>query len=245
VSAPPYMPLYVGDYLADTTHLTCTEQGAYMLLLMCMWRSGGSLPDDDAKLAKFTRCTRAQWDRIRPVLIGFFTAEGGQLTQGRLARELTKHASAVEQRRQAGSNGGKAKSLKDKETDLAGATISPCQPEPEPEPSKAVAIATAPRKRASKRVPLDWIPSDGVLEVGQSEGFNPGEIERELSKMRDHEFRSARSDWDATARKWLREAADRRPKLVNRNDRPDSSPFSDNLARAFSGSEIAIGAGRG
>jgi len=130
------MPLYVGDYLADTTHLSCTEQGAYMLLLMCMWRSGGSLPDDDAKLAKITRCTRVQWDRMRPTLIEFFDVEDGLISQGRLSRELTRHASAVEQRRMAGSNGGKAKSLKDKDTALAVATISPCQPEPEPEPKK-------------------------------------------------------------------------------------------------------------
>ena len=61
MSAPPFMPLYVGDYLADTTHLTCTEHGAYMLLLMSMWRNGGSLPSDDKSLARHARCTKGQW----------------------------------------------------------------------------------------------------------------------------------------------------------------------------------------
>ena len=31
MSAPPFMPLYVGDYLADTTHLTCTEHGLSLI----------------------------------------------------------------------------------------------------------------------------------------------------------------------------------------------------------------------
>lgn len=169
MSAPPYMPFYVGDYLADTTHLTTLEHGAYLLLLATMWRAGGSLPDDDAKLARFARLTPAQWARIKATIRAFFNATDGEITQGRLTREMDRHVKAVKQRRDSGSLGGIAKALKNNIVPIAGATFSPKQPEPEPEPERIVGVVAREREE-------DWPegdPAKALLSVVSSPWLDP------------------------------------------------------------------------
>lgn len=130
----PFMQLYVADYLGDTRHLTTEQHGAYMLLLMTMWRSDGVLSDDPSKLARIAGLTVARWKRISDDIMAFFTPCEGGLTQGRLAAELTIAEEKSEKRSQAGKAGGRAKALKDKKASVANAMRSSKHlPEPEPE----------------------------------------------------------------------------------------------------------------
>ena len=66
----PWMPLYVGDYLGDTGHLTTAQHGAYLLLMMHYWRKG-ELPDDDRQLSKITKLPLRTWCEYRPTLQEF------------------------------------------------------------------------------------------------------------------------------------------------------------------------------
>lgn len=131
----PFMQLYVADYLGDTRHLTTEQHGAYLLLLMTMWRSDGVLSDDPSKLARIAGLTVARWRKISADVLAFFTPCEGGLTQGRLAAELTIADEKSEKRSQAGKAGARAKALKDKKAGVANAAPLP-KHSPEPEPDK-------------------------------------------------------------------------------------------------------------
>jgi uncharacterized protein YdaU (DUF1376 family) len=68
-----WMPIQIGDYHRETRHLTPAQHGAYLLLQMEYWTRGGTLPDDDAQLARITGLG-ANWSRSRPVLQALFAA---------------------------------------------------------------------------------------------------------------------------------------------------------------------------
>src|ERR1700744_1855537 len=100
-----WMPLYIGDYLADTSHLSTEEHGAYMLLLMHYWKTG-PLPDNDAALARITRLTMDAWSMAKPVVGSFFhRGDDGRLHQKRIDEE---RAGAVGNK-QKGAAGGKTR----------------------------------------------------------------------------------------------------------------------------------------
>ncbi len=113
MTAAPYMPMFWGDYFADTQHLDCEENGAYLLLLGTMWMAGGSLPADEKRLARCCRLSLKKFKRIWPVLKPFFSEKDGLLSQGRLTKERNYVQSRTELRRSAGALGGRPKSLKD------------------------------------------------------------------------------------------------------------------------------------
>lgn len=105
------MPLYVAEYRADTGHLGTVEHGAYLLLLMAMWRANGKLPADDERLSRLTLLSPEEWSKVKPVVLEFFTRRGGVLTHKRVALELKRYTDRVEQRKRAAQSGSK-KALK-------------------------------------------------------------------------------------------------------------------------------------
>lgn len=102
------MPLYVGDYLADTQHLTTTQHGAYLLLIMHYWQNGG-LPSDDVAIGRISRLNRDQWRANCQAIASMFEAGW---KHKRIDRELEKANNISTKRTLAGQRGGQAKATK-------------------------------------------------------------------------------------------------------------------------------------
>jgi uncharacterized protein YdaU (DUF1376 family) len=103
----PWMPLYVGDYLGDTGHLTTAQHGAYLLLMMHYWRKG-ELPDDDRQLSKITKLPFKTWCDYRSVLQDFFHSGW---KHKRIDAELERMMRVSEKRAIAGQKGGLGSAL--------------------------------------------------------------------------------------------------------------------------------------
>lgn len=121
MSEQPYMQLWIADFLGDTLHLSDAEIGQYMLLLMAMWRNGGYLPDDPAKLARIAR------NPVSEAVMALFSKceANASVCQKRLLAELEKARGKSVVRSAAGKAGAEAKALKNKTRRQANASPLP------------------------------------------------------------------------------------------------------------------------
>lgn len=124
MSKTPYFPLYVSDFLGDTMHLSTEQVGAYMLMLMALWNSGGELQDDEKKLARIARVSVKKWRSMRGEIAEFFTVSNDIWTHERLVKERQKIAKVKRDNAFNGAKGGRAKSLKNNNPHLATASVS-------------------------------------------------------------------------------------------------------------------------
>lgn len=101
----PRMSWHIGDYKKDTGHLKATGHGAYFLLCMHYWATGG-LPDDDEQLATIACLNDREWRKYKPIMQAFFY-DGWK--HKRIEKELRDAQAKYEARANAGQKGGEAK----------------------------------------------------------------------------------------------------------------------------------------
>jgi len=137
-----WMPLYIGDYLRDTSRLSTLQHGAYLLLIMDYWVNG-HLPNDDEQLANIARVSRRDWDKMKPVL--------GRLFQPgwkhkRIDGELAKAAEISAARRNSASKRWGRQDRNDDANALPNAypnDMHRARVPPSPSPSQATAAKAA------------------------------------------------------------------------------------------------------
>ena len=110
-----WMPLYIGEYLADTMSFTTEQHGAYMRLLMACWREKGEpLSGTDEDMATITGLTQAKWRALKPkMLTKFIVSEDGRVTHKRAMKEVQRAEKVSQARSEAGKAGAAKRWQKD------------------------------------------------------------------------------------------------------------------------------------
>lgn len=117
MAALPYMQLYVADYLADTSHLTAEEHGAYLLILFSYWQTGKPVRVD--RLSTVARVPNDRWNSVADTLSEFFHVTPTHWVHFRVEADLEAVNSKVQTASNAGKASAKARALK-KQQELNG-----------------------------------------------------------------------------------------------------------------------------
>ena len=180
------MPLYVGDYLADTTRLTTQQHGAYLLLIMDYWRSGPP-PDDDTVLAQITKAERREWARLRPVLLAYFEPIDGEWRHKRIDKEKADAVAGKEKASRKAQAAAEARWKHEREQAASNApSIGQAMHEECPSPSPTPLTTKATPKARQKAVALpDWIPYEAWGEWAKHRGgkLTPQAVTRQVKTL--------------------------------------------------------------
>lgn len=152
----PHMPMFWGDYFADTRHLSCVEHGAYLQLIGQYWIDGHGLPDDDLRLSRLVGLSKKEWLAMRPTLQEFFTVSGGVWLHNRVERELANVRARVEQAREAGRASAAARlngRSNDRSNVRSNGRSTGRATERQPSKSKASKTPLTPLRRAKSSAP--------------------------------------------------------------------------------------------
>lgn len=238
MSQAPSMPMFWDAYIADTTHLTTEEHGAYLLLLGAMWRRNGWVPDDDKDNARILGLTVAKWRKTKARLSTFLTFENGEISQKNLLKIWKNTQEKIEKNRENGSKGGRLKSKENNDVAKANGSVSdnPNEtiPEPEPEPEVKEEAKASSKKKRKTSIPDDAAISDRMLEIAHELGVSAEQARAQFDLFKGGAIANGRTyaDWDAAWRNWLKSPYFK-PVLVGGYD--GQSPRTANQTRSQHG----------
>lgn len=253
-----YFPLYTGDYLRDTRHLSPCEHGIYLLLLMHCWDQKGPAPLDERKLHGI--CNVRSGDEIaamRRVLDEFFTRmDDGHYNKRmdaevRKAEELSRKYAAAAGRRWSGRNvashdaeawpghsvGSAEGKPRDQTIDLDHRPYTETTTTAE-----APVAAEKPVRSRGSRLP-DGCPTEEEIEWCRQQRPDLDPL-MTRDRFRDHWTAAAgskgvKADWSATWRNWVR---NERPKVTHGNpQRQKFNPY-ESIRRAEAALARGVGA---
>lgn len=207
MAALPYMQLYVADYLAEASHLSALQHGAYLLLLFNYWQRGTPLSNSNDRLANVARMSNAEWLEHRAVLAEFFEVEG----------DTWRHAGIEAALQAVADKSAKARGAGEASARKRAAPAEPIASERATAVQQAVNHTDKDKEKDSKqgekparasRLPQDWTPTLDDINFCRAErpDLDP---QMTASRFRDYWCAVAgdkgrKIDWCATWRNWVR-----------------------------------------
>lgn len=108
-----FLPLYTGDYIRDTQHLSLLEHGAFLKLLMYCWDQKGPAPHDERRLMGICNArSKEEITAVYGILEEYFVRMDDGWHNVRLTKELQKSEAISQNRAEAGRLGGIARAAK-------------------------------------------------------------------------------------------------------------------------------------
>jgi len=103
-----YLPLFTGDYLKDTRHLTPMRHGVYLLALMHCWDTKGPMPLDEQEQVGICNCRSGdEVEALRYVLGKYFIRMEDGWYNERMQTEVERSEAISKKRSRAGQAGAR------------------------------------------------------------------------------------------------------------------------------------------
>lgn len=186
-----FLPLYTGDYLRDTQHLSMSEHGSFLKLLMYCWDQKGPAPLDERRLMGI--CNARSTDEIeamRRVLSEFFIAMDDGHYNRRMQLEIERSASISAARSVAGKLGYEAKAKLLLSKSQASAKQVPLPPPPQPSPPPPPHPPQTPD-------PANQIGAPNPVGSPHSVGKEITPVERVVARASRLALRTLPEEWEA------------------------------------------------
>lgn len=239
-----WMPLYIGDYLADTARLTTEQHGAYLLLLMDYWRSG-KLPDNDQVLSQITKLSPDAWSNAKAMLKQFFSIEDGFWIHKRVEQELVASIENKAKNHKRAVSAAKARWGKQQKdaTSNAKAMLEECpSPSPSPSSNNDIDVAKATKPTRGSRFKEDLLPKEWEqFCLKERPDLQPNVV---FIDFKDYWVsvagqKGVRADWFATWRGWVRRQHVQKTQAKTQSDK--TKDVLKGLTRGLLGGENDVG----
>jgi len=216
-----WMPVYIGDYLGDTTELSAAEHGAYLLLLMHYWLKKGEIGNDVERLARVCKTDK---ETCSFILGYYFTLEGGAYKNKRADEEMKN----AENRRQSASENGKKGGRPPKENPQETGGFSEGNPQKSSSSSSSSSSSHEERKEETGKPSSTHFQKPTLEEVEKYclERRNGIDASRFLDYYESKGWiigKTKMKDWQAAVRTWERSGYNT-PTKPHEEYRPKSCP---------------------